>query len=216
MPHSDNHTSRWRRIASLIVDGAIMIGKWKWARHEQGQSTVEFALVVIVCLALLIGVIDLARAAYLKNRLDSGAADLARNLAAISGTTTSGSQYIWTPPPLDPTSSGATIPTLYQGNKTSVQQAIQASLVHASGVAGNAFSTVQLAPTGGSFSSSTTTISNSQVTVEGSPNLTDPQVITVIVSTPFTPIVGQFLSSGTITLQSQVSVIPVQGLTAGY
>jgi Flp pilus assembly protein TadG len=198
-----------------------MNGKWRRARSEQGQATVEFALVVVVCLALLIGVIDVARAAYLKNRLDSGAADLARNLAAISGTTTSGSQYVWTPPPLDPTSSGATIQTLYQGNKTSVQQAIQAALVHASGVAGNAFRTVQLAPTG-AFSSSTTTISNSQVTVEGypsltaDPNLAIPQVITVIVSTPFSPIVGRFLPGGTITLQSQVSVIPVQGLTAGY
>ena len=188
-----------------------MSGRLRLARDGQGQATVEFSLVALALLALLFGVIDLARAAYLQNKLDSGAADLARNLAAISGTTTSGSQYLWTQPALDPTSS---VPTIYQGSKTTVQQAIQAALVHANSVAGNILSTTALTPTG-TFTSTTTTISNSQVVVTGSPNLTAPTSITVSVSAPFSPVVRRFIPIKTITLQSQESAIPVEGLTAG-
>jgi hypothetical protein len=185
-----------------------------FASARRGQSTVEFAFIAIVLVGLLLAVIDLGRAEYLQHSLDRGAADLAQRLAGISGTTTSGSPYVYTPPPLDPTSSGATTFTVYQGISMTVQGAMQAALDHARTVAGGAFSATQLAPAG-SFGSSTTTITNTQVTVAGTPSLTAPTEITVTVTAPFTPVVGLFLGNKTFRLRSTEAAIPEAGQTSG-
>jgi hypothetical protein len=80
-------------------------------------------------------------------------------------------------------------------------------------MAGGAFSATQLAPAG-SFGSSTTTITNTQVTVVGTPSLTAPTEITVTVTAPFTPVVGLFLGNKTFRLRSTEAAIPVAGQTA--
>ncbi len=184
------------------------------ARH--GQAIVEFALVSIVLLGLLFAVIDLARAGYVQHSLDRGAADLAQGLATISGATTSGSAYVYTPPPLDPTSSIAPPYIVYQGISTTVPLAMQAALVHASSLSGGAFNAAPLTPLGGAFvPNTTTTIGNTQVTVLGTPNLTAPTEITVTVTAPFTPVVGIFLRAKTFHLQGKEAAIPGPGQTAG-
>jgi Flp pilus assembly protein TadG len=185
------------------------------ASARRGQSTVEFAFIAIVLVGLLLAVIDLGRAGFVQHSLDRGAADLAQSLAGISGTTTSGSPYIYTPPPLDPITN--TVPptyTVYQGISMTVPLAMQA-LNHARTVAGGAFSNAALGPPGGSFGSNTTTISNTQVTVVGAPNLTAPTEITVTVTAPFTPVVGLFLGNKTFRLRSTEAAIPVMGQTSG-
>jgi Flp pilus assembly protein TadG len=194
------------------MEGAMSRGAG-FVSARRGQSTVEFAFIAIVLVGLLLAVIDLGRAGYVQHRLDSGAADLAQSLAGISGTTTSGSPYVYTPPPLDPTNTGATTYTVYQGISMTVQGAMQAALVHARAVAGGAFSAAPLAPAG-SFGPSTTTITNTQVTVVGTPSLTAPTEITVTVTAPFTPVVGLFLGNKTFRLRSTEAAIPVAGQTS--
>ena len=184
-----------------------------FASARRGQSTVEFAFIAIVLVGLLLAVIDLGRAGFVQHSLDRGAADLAQSLAGISGTTTSGSPYVYTPPPLDPTGTGATTFTVYQGISMTVQGAMQAVLDHARTVAGRAFSAAQLAPAG-SFGPNTTTITNTQVTVVGTPSLTAPTEITVTVTAPFTPVVGLFLGNKTFRLRSTEAAIPVAGQTS--
>ena len=186
-----------------------------FASARRGQSTVEFALIAIVLVGLLLAVIDLGRAGYMQHRLDSGAADLAQRLAGISGTTTSGSPYVYTPPPLDPTSTGAMTFTVYQGISMTVPQAIQKALDHARTVAGGAFSAAPLAPAGGFAPNVTTTITNTQVTVVGTPSLTAPTEITVTVTAPFTPVVGLFLGNKTFHLQATEAAIPEAGQSSG-
>ena len=160
--------------------------------------------------------IDFGRAGYVRLSLDSGAADLAQRLAAISGTTTSGSPYVYTPASLDPTSTGATTYTVYQGISTTVPLAMQASLVHGRAMAGGAFSAAPLVtPAGGFVPTVTTTITNTQVTVVGTPSLTAPTEITVTVTVPFSPAVGLFLGNKTFHLQAREAAIPVAGQTAG-
>jgi hypothetical protein len=156
-------------------------------------------------------VIDLGRAGYVQHSLDSGAADLAQRLAGINGTTISGSPYVYTPTPLDPTST--TTFTVYQGISMTVQGAMQAALDHARAVAGRTFSATPLAPTG-SFGPNTTTITNTQVTVVGAPSLTAPTEITVTVTAPFTPVVGLFLGNKTFRLRSTEAAIPEAGQTS--
>ena len=185
-----------------------------FASARRGQSTVEFAFIAIVLVGLLLAVIDLGRAGFVQHSLDRGAADLAQSLAGISGTTTSGSPYVYTPPPLNPITS--TVPptyTVYQGISMTVPLAMQAALDHARTVAGGAFSAAPLAPAG-SFGSNTTTITNTQVTVVGTPSLTAPTEITVTVTAPFTPVVGLFLGNKTLRLRSTEAAIPVAGQTA--
>ena len=187
-----------------------------FARARRGQSTVEFAFIAIVLVGLLLAVIDLGRAGYVQHSLDRGAADLAQRLAGISGTTTSGSPYVYTPPPLNPITS--TVPptyTVYQGISMTVPLAMQAALNHARAVAGGAFSAAPLAPAGGFVPNVTTTITNTQVTVLGTPSLTAPTEITVTVTAPFSPVVGLFLGNKTFRLRSTEAAIPVAGQTAG-
>lgn len=182
----------------------------------RGQSTVEFALISLVLLGLLVAIMDLGRAGYVQHSLDRGAADLAQGLATISGTTTSGSPYVYTPPPLDPTASVTPTYVVYQGISTTVPLALQAALVHARAISGGAFSATPLAPSGGAFvPSTTTTISNTQVTVVGTPSLTAPTEITVTVTAPFTPVVGIFLGGKTFRMQSTEAAIPGPGQTSG-
>jgi Flp pilus assembly protein TadG len=186
-----------------------------FASARRGQSTVEFAFIAIVLVGLLLAVIDLGRAGYVQHSLDRGAADLAQRLAGISGTTTSGSPYVYTPPPLDPTSTGATTYTVYEGISKTVPLAMQAALDHARAVAGGAFSAATLVPPAGSFVPNvTTTITNTQVTVVGTPSLTAPTEITVTVTAPFTPVVGLFLGNKILRLRSTEAAIPVAGQTA--
>jgi Flp pilus assembly protein TadG len=197
------------------MERAMMRGAG-FASARRGQSTVEFAFIAIVLVGLLLAVIDLGRAGYLQHRLDSGAADLAQRLAGISGTTTSGSPYVYTPPPLDPTSTGATTFTVYEGISMTVPLAMQKALDHARAAAGGAFSNAALVPPAGGFvPNGTTTITNTQVTVVGWQNLTAPTEITVTVTAPFTPVVGLFLGNKTFRLRSTEAVIPVAGQTSG-
>jgi Flp pilus assembly protein TadG len=187
-----------------------------FASARRGQSTVEFAFIAIVLVGLLLAVIDLGRAGFVQHNLDRGAADLAQRLAGISGTTTSGSPYVYTPPPLNPITS--TVPptyTVYQGISMTVPLAMQRALDHARAMAGGAFSNAALLPPGGSFVPNvTTTITNTQVTVVGTPSLTAPTEITVTVTAPFTPVVGLFLGNKTFRLRSTEAAIPVAGQTA--
>jgi Flp pilus assembly protein TadG len=196
------------------MDCAMMRGAG-FARARRGQSTVEFAFIAIVVVGLLLAVIDLGRAGFVQHSLDRGAADLAQSLAGISGTTTSGSPYVYTPPPLNPITS--TVPqtyTVYQGISMTVPLAMQKALDHARTVAGGAFSNAALVPPAGSFGSNTTTITNTQVTVVGTPSLTAPTEITVTVTAPFTPVVGLFLGNRTFRLRSTEAAIPVAGQTS--
>ena len=62
-------------------------------RHHRagGQSLVEFALGITVFLTILVGLVDLARAAFLFNGVSDAAREIARVTSVHPGTTTLGS-----------------------------------------------------------------------------------------------------------------------------
>jgi len=60
-------------------------------RPSRGQSLVEFALGITVFLAILIGLVDLARAAFLFNGVSDAAREIARVTSVHPGTATLGS-----------------------------------------------------------------------------------------------------------------------------
>jgi hypothetical protein len=60
-------------------------------RGAPGQSLVEFALGITIFLTILIGLVDLARAAFLFNGVSDAAREIARVTSVHPGTTTLGS-----------------------------------------------------------------------------------------------------------------------------
>jgi Flp pilus assembly protein TadG len=60
-------------------------------RGTRGQSLVEFALGITIFMTLLIGLVDLARAAFLFNGVSDAAREVARVTSVHPGTTTLGS-----------------------------------------------------------------------------------------------------------------------------
>jgi Flp pilus assembly protein TadG len=60
-------------------------------RRDRGQGLVEFALGITIFLTILIGLVDLARAAFLFNGVSDAARELARVTSVHPGTATLGS-----------------------------------------------------------------------------------------------------------------------------
>jgi Flp pilus assembly protein TadG len=175
-------------------------------RARRGQATVEFALVAIVFLGTLLPVIDLARAGLMQHNLDRGVGDLAHQLATISGTNSS-DPSTYKPTPLNPTDGNSTV---YLGETMPISQAVQMALAHASSMSISAISTVPLAMT------SPMTLTNGQVTVTATPDLTmtnttnTTPLITVTATAPFTPVVGIFLGGKTFTLSAREADVPIE------
>jgi Flp pilus assembly protein TadG len=165
--------------------------------EPRGQTLVEFALAAVVFLGVLLGVIDLARAAFAQHNLNSGAADLARSLAAVSSVNSSGDPYNYHPSPLITATVGW-----------------QTELQHAAHVASGAFAATPLASTVTTTTVATTaamTLTNSQLTVVGTPDLTAPREITVTVTAPFTPVVGLFLGHKILHFTGQAQALTLDG-----
>ena len=68
-----------------------MAARRRRSERSGGQSLVEFALGITVFLTILIGLVDLARAAFLFNGVSEAAREIARVTSVHPGTTTLGS-----------------------------------------------------------------------------------------------------------------------------
>jgi Flp pilus assembly protein TadG len=172
-----------------------------------GQAMAEFAIIVAVLLGLTLAVIDLARAGFMQHDLDGGAATLARSLAAIAGTNSSASTFVYTPTVLSPTNPGSTCfttdpTTLCQ--TMPVSQAIPMALAHAAQIANYNFNATPPLSLGSPVS---TTLTNGQVTVVATPDLTNTTELTVTITAPFTPVVGFYLNHSLLSLQARSSTI---------
>jgi Flp pilus assembly protein TadG len=163
-----------------------------------GQALVEFALVATILLGLTLAVIDLARAGLMQHDLDSGAGDLARSLVALTGANSSGDVNRYTPTALDPSNAN-----------TAAQ--IQADLAHAAGIANYNFNATPPLTSTGPLTQTDSALTNGQVTVVGTPNLSAPTEITVTITAPFTPVVGFYLNHSFLSLQARSSAITPQG-----
>ena len=166
-----------------------------------GQALVEFAIVATILLGLTLAVIDLARAGLMQHDLDSAAGDLARSLVTIAGTNNSGSYTTYSPTALDPT----------QGSAAS---AIPTALAHAAQIGNYNFNaTPPLTATGPLTLGSpvSTTLTNGQVTVVATPDLTNTTELTVTITAPFTPVVGFYLNHSIMSLQARSSAITPLG-----
>lgn len=145
------------------------------------------------------------RAGFAQHELDAGTGDLAHALAVISSINSSGQTYVigdpgtYAPTPLDP---AGTTPTIYLGQTMPVSQAIQQALAAASGLSGGLISAAPLAMSG------PTTLSNGQVALVATPDLTNTTTLTVTVSRTFTPVTGLFLGHKTFHLTSSEAAIP--------
>jgi Flp pilus assembly protein TadG len=159
-----------------------------------GQALVEFAIVATILLGLTLAVIDLARAGLMQHDLDSGAGDLARSLAAITGVNNSGSTDTYTPTALDPTA--AAIPT---------------AVAHAAQIANYNFNATLPLTATGPLTQAGSTLTNGQVTVAVTPTLSAPTEITVTITAPFTPVVGFYLNHSLLSLQARSSAITALG-----
>lgn len=166
---------------------------------RRGQATVEFALVIIVLLGLMFAVIDLARLGFTQHELDGGAGDLAHALATISGTNSTGDPNTFAPTPLNTMSMSTTV---YMGQVVTIATAMQQALTHAAGQSNGALSATALTMT------SPMTLTNGQVTVAATPDLTSTTQLTVTATITFTPIVGLFLNHKVIRLQASEADIP--------
>src|SRR5206468_9646026 len=71
-------------------DGDAVTADRPSRRRGLGQGLVEFALGITVFLTILIGLVDLARAAFLFNGVSDAARELARVTSVHPGTTTLG------------------------------------------------------------------------------------------------------------------------------
>jgi len=169
-------------------------------RARRGQTMVEFALVSVVLLGLLFVVIDLGRAGFAQHNLDGGMGDLAHGLATISGTNSSGDPTTYAPTPLDPAS---TLTTISHGQLITVSTAIRQAVAHAVGVSGGAILTSPLVMV------SPTTLSNGQVIVSATPDLTRTTQLTVTATIVFKPIVGLFIGGMALHLQATETDIPL-------
>ena len=169
-------------------------------RARLGQATVEFALVGIVFLGTMFAVIDLARAGFMQHNLDRGVGDLAHQLATISGTNSSGKVYVsgdpstYAPTALNPTDP---VSTVFLGQTMPISQAVQMALAHASSMSISAISTAPLAMT------SPMTLTNGQVLVTATPDLTNTALLTVTVTAQFQSTVGIFLGHKTFSLSAR-------------
>ena len=170
--------------------------------EPRGQTLVEFALAAVVALGLLLAVIDLARAAFAQHNLNSGAADLARSLAAVSSVNSSGDPYNYQPTPL--------ITATVAGPVNVIAQ-VQTKLQQAARVASGAFAATPLTSTVTTTTTGAMTLTNSQLTVVGTPDLTAPREITVTVTAPFTPVVGLFLGNKILHFTGQGQALTLDG-----
>ncbi len=153
----------------------------------------EFAFVAVILLGLTLAVIDLARAGLMQHDLDGGASDLARSLVVITGANSSGSTSTYIPTVLDPAQGPAVA-------------AIPTALAHAVQLASSNFNATPPLTSTGSM-----TLTNGQVRVVGTPNLSAPTEITVTITAPFTPIVGFYLNHSILNLQARSSAITPLG-----
>jgi len=153
----------------------------------------EFAFVAVILLGLTLAVIDLARAGLMQHDLDGGASDLARSLVVITGANSSGSTSTFIPTVLDPAQGPAVA-------------AIPTALAHAVQLASSNFNATPPLTSTGSM-----TLTNGQVRVVGTPNLSAPTEITVTITAPFTPIVGFYLNHSILNLQARSSAITPLG-----
>jgi Flp pilus assembly protein TadG len=159
-----------------------------------GQALVEFAIVATILLGLTLVVIDLARAGLMQHDLDSGAGDLARSLAAISGVNSSGNTGTYTPTALDPTA-----------------PAIPTAVAHAAQIANYNFNATPPLAATGPLTQTGSTLTNGQVTVAVTPTLSAPTEITVTITAPFTPVVGFYLNHSILSMQARSSAITPLG-----
>ena len=177
-------------------------------RTQQGQAMLEFALMAIVLLVLVFAVIDLARAGFMQHDLDGGARDLASSLAALNGTSSLGSST-----PLDYTPLYLPNATQTTCGTTTTAAQIQTAFAHAAQIANYNFSaSPPLTTTTGA--GATTTLTNGQVTVVATPNLTSTTELTVTVTAPFTPVVGFYLNKAILHLQARAAVLTPAGQLA--
>lgn len=158
----------------------------------KGQGTAEFAMIAVVLFGLLLGVIDLGRAGFMQHNLDAAAADMARSLTTLTGASSSGNISAYVPTPLDL-------------SNVVTAASVQADLVHAVQVANGAFSATPLAAAGAM------TLTNSEVTVVATPNITAPVEITVTITAPFTPVVGVYLTHSVLHLSARAAAITPLG-----
>ena len=189
----------WRRRCTWSARGTLArlrpgAGKMPALPAGPGQALVEFAIVATILLGLTLVVIDLARAGLMQHDLDSGASDLARSLAAITGVNNSGSIDTYIPTALDPTA--AAIPT---------------AVAHAAQIANYNFNATPPLTATGPLTQTGSTLTNGQVTVMGTPNLSAPTEITVTITAPFTPVVGFYLNHSILSLQARSSAITPLG-----
>ena len=146
-----------------------------------GQALVEFAMVATILLGLTLVAIDLARA-----------------LATITGTNNSGGYTTYSPTALDPA----------QGPAAS---AIPTALAHAAQIANYNFNATPPLTATGPVTQTGSALTNGQVTVVGTPNLSAPTEITVTITAPFTPVVGFYLNHSILSLQARSSAITPLG-----
>lgn len=168
-------------------------------RGRRGQTTVEFALGLIVFLGLMLGVIDLAHAGLVQHQIDSGVGDLAHSLATISGTNSTGDPSGYASTPLNTASMSTTV---YMGQVMPISTAIQQAVTHAAAQSGGLLKASALTMT------SPMTLTNGQVTVAATPDLTNTAQLTVTVTTVFTPVVGIFLNHSVLRLSASEADIP--------
>ena len=203
------HKSRGRRCTqSASVTRAPLrprAGKMLALPAGPGQAMAEFAIVAAILLALTLAVIDLARAGLMQHDLNGGASDLARSLVRITGANSSGSTRVYTPTVLSPTNLGTvcfTADPITPCQPMPVSQAIPTAVAHAAQIANYNFNaTPPLASTG------SMTLTNGQVTVVGTPDLTSATEITVTITAPFTPVVGFYLNHSILSLQAHSSAV---------
>ncbi len=150
-----------------------------------GQSTVEFAMISVILIGLLLAVIDLGRAGFAQHGLDGAASELAQRLSTLSGAN-SGGGGSYTPTPLTPQNS-------------------QSALNYAASIAGGGVSAAPLSATGPA------TLTNGQVTVVGTPDLSAPVELTVTMTEPFTPVVGAYLRGAVLHLAASAAAVTPLG-----
>ena len=162
-------------------------------KARRGQVTVEFALISIIFIGLVLAVIDLTRAGFTQHSLDSGTSDLARSLAAISNTNSISSTTVFSPTALNPTSGYAAVQ-------------IPTALAHAAAISSGAFGASPALTITGAM-----TLSNGQITVVATPDLTNTTEVTVTVTRAFTPTVGIFLNHAVFNLRASSSILTAAG-----
>jgi Flp pilus assembly protein TadG len=78
-------------VPVAVMSGARAVRRRSARRRSPGQGLVEFALAITVFLTILIGLIDLARAAFLFNGVSDAAREIARVTSLHPGSSLGGS-----------------------------------------------------------------------------------------------------------------------------